>query len=313
MIVDEAPEPTEAPSRAAEALRLCRAGDEAAGLAVYRSLARPRLIATLPIGLHAHLLEEAGCSAAAAELRRIGVRGGGDVAWRATLPGAAPEAAAAEYAALFARGLANPFMVNRYLLALTALGRTGEVAAIYDASRLLHCVKLSGAEEAAAALLALEGQGEIGSRLSVRNMREIRSIHRTPAFADVMAACRAETAAYLARWAASDHPLARLVPEGFKIGAWGTISRGEGYNTRHTHPVAWATGVYYPVDAPVEAEGGALEIGGWSDPAPPGWPRASIRPEAGLLVLIPSYYVHWTRPLGVPGLRMSIAFDAVPA
>jgi hypothetical protein len=92
---------------------------------------------------------------------------------------------------------------------------------------------------------------------------------------------------------------------------WGLISRGEGYNIRHIHHRGWATGIYYPLGVPPDRPGGELRIG---CPArlretSPGWPDAEIRPEPGLLVLMPSFYTHWTVPLGRPGLRMSVAFD----
>lgn len=46
--------------------------------------------------------------------------------------------------------------------------------------------------------------------------------------------------------------------------------------------------------------------------SPAGWPDAKIRPEADLLVIMPSWYVHWTEPLERPGLRLSVAIDAIP-
>ncbi len=277
---------------AADGLRLCLAGDEAAGLARYRSIDGPPAYARLPLGLHVHVLRDAGREEAADTLAALTVRGGGDLAWKAVRGGVSPEAAAAEYEGWLARGLANPLMVNRYLRALTALERTAEVAAIFDSARLLHSVRIDGAEAAAKALLDREAGLEIGSRISIRDQREIRGLADIPEFAPVLAACRAETRAYHDRWAASDHPLARLVPSDFAIEAWGLISRGEGYNARHQHPIGWATGVYYPTGLDARFADGSLCIGGWSDPAPPGWPVAEIRPEAGLLVLMPSYYVH---------------------
>jgi hypothetical protein len=297
----------------ADGLRLCLAGDDAAGLERYRAAAESRAVSVLPLGLHVHLLREAGRDAAADALTVLTAMEGGDLAWQAAREGVPPEVAAAEYEAFVAKGHANALMVNRYLSLLTQLGRTADVAAIFDPARLLHCVQIGGAEEAAQALLDREMRAEIGHRMSIREMREIRGLRHLPELEPLIAAFRAETAAYHARWAASDHMLAPLVPADFKIAPWGLISRGEGYNDRHNHPRGWATGVYYPVGVPDEIAGGSLCVGGWDDPTPPGWPMVEVRPEAGLLVLMPSYYVHWTRPLGVPGLRLSIAFDARPA
>jgi hypothetical protein len=296
----------------AEGLRLCLAGDESAGLARYRSVAFPQHFAHLPLGLHIDMLREGGRDEAADALTAITLGGGGDLAWKAARAGVSDADRAAEYARFFAAGLGNPHMVDRYLRALTRLGRTDDVAAIFDPARLLHTVKVD-VGDAAQALLDREAEGRESERQSVYKMRMLRGLNRIPEFDALLAACRAETAAYTARWAASGHPLARLVPNDFEIRAWGLISRGEGYNSRHQHPVGWATGVYYPIGLPEAIGGGSLCVGGWRDPAPAGWPTAKIRPEAGLLVLMPSYYVHWTEPLGAPGLRLSVAFDAVPA
>lgn len=309
----EALNPDVATRIAADALKQCLDGDEAGGLDAYRSIARPRAFTRLPLGLHIHMLREAGRDMAADELIAMTLSRGGDLAWKAVRKGVAPAVAAAEYEEWLARGLANPLMVNRYAGALTRLGRIDEVAAIFDTARLLRRVTIGGADAVARALLDREAELEVGSRISVREMRELLGVHLLPEFAPLIAECRAAITPYLADWAASDHPLASLVPRDFKIGAWGLISRGEGYNTRHQHSVGWATAVYYPMGLPDEMKRGSLKIGGWNDPAPPGWPDFDIRPEPGLLVVMPSYYVHWTDPLGAPGLRLSVALDAIPA
>jgi len=297
---------------AADGLRLCLAGDEAAGLALYHTIAKPGLFAKLPLGLHVDMLREAGRDGSAESLAALTLRQNGDLSRKAMRADATAADKACEYEALLARGLANPLMVNRYLGMLTALGRTAEVAAMFDAERLLHVVRIDGADAAAQALLDREAGLEIGSSHSVRDMRKIPRLHDIAEFAPLLAACRAETNAYCARWAASDHPLAQFVAGAFAIQAWGLISRGEGYNSRHQHPHGWTTGVYYPAGLTPGIGGGSLCIGGWQDPAPPGWPVAQIRPEAGMLVLLPSYYVHWTDRLSAPGLRLSIPFNAVP-
>ena len=64
---------------------------------------------------------------------------------------------------------------------------------------------------------------------------------------------------------------------------------------------------------PEGSVGGQLRIGGWEDPAPPGWHDLEIVPEPGLLAIFPSWYVHWTQPTQAPGPRMSIAFDTLPS
>jgi len=94
------------------------------------------------------------------------------------------------------------------------------------------------------------------------------------------------------------------------IHAWCLISQGPGRLDRHSHKRGWVTCVYYPVGVPDGEKGGDLVVGPPEDgAAAPGWPHARIRPRAGLLVLMPSYYTHWTIPYDAPGLRVSIAVD----
>lgn len=306
-------DPEEAMRVAVDALRLCLRGEGEAGTAAYRSIARPGNFQRLPLGLHVHLLREAGRDADADALTALTLRWGGDLAWKALRSAATPAMAASDYEAWIAQGIATPTMINRYAMALTRLGRTADLAALFDPALLLRQVHLGDADAVARALLAREAGLAIGSRKSVKDLREVRHLEQRPEFQPLLDECRAATRAYFADWAASDHVLAGLVPREFSFGAWGMISRGEGYNVRHQHSVGWATGVYYPAGLSRDHGAGELRIGGWRDPVPPGWPDAAIWPEAGLLVLIPSYYVHWTHPLGRPGLRLSIAFDAIPA
>ena len=299
----------------ADGLRLCLAGEAAAGLACYRSAARPRAFGRLPLGLHVHLIEEAGRTDAADELRRMTLNQGGDLAWRAKRAGATQAEAATEYEALFARGHGNARMVSNYALVLESLGRSPDIAALFDQPRRLRFARLDCAGEVAESLLTLEAGMGPSVREVVHHTRERLDIDRLgdPAIDRLMAACRVEMAAYFTDWATSGHPLANLVPDQFGFSAWGHVSRGDGHATRHNHPVGWASAVFYPVGLDADEAGGNLRLGGWDAVPPPGWPDAKIRPEAGLLVMMPSWYVHWTEPLEQPGLRIAIAIDAIPA
>lgn len=302
----------------AEALRRLLAGDTPGGLALYDSYLKEPDLPMAPIGLHAVFLEQAGEIDAARKLLEAGVARGKNVAARAGGFGADPAEAAEEYEGLFARGLVNATMIHEYALALTQGGRAEEVARFFDPKRLLRVVRVEPADLADAAarlLLAQEERGDWQEAVqSVRNMTFVRKVQEMEEARPLLAALERESAAYLNGWADSDHPLAALVPRVFDIQAWGLISRGEGFNERHVHRVGWATGVYYPVGVETDGDRGALRVG------PPksleaqsnGWPTATIRPEEGLLVLMPSFYTHWTEPLGRPGLRLSVAFDLLP-
>jgi hypothetical protein len=316
----EQEEPEEpAPGRA---LALLLAGETEAGLALYERCLKLPNRQHIPVGLHLVFLERAGLDGVAEELRDLALRRGGNVAVRDLKPGSSPEKIAAEYAALFARGIANGRMIFRYLVMLSRLGRTDEVAALLDADRLLRSVRIdrpgpngeAGGLAAAVQALLMREEGaavdrEPGQPLS--GVRMLWGLHKLddPAARALIAALREEADHYLGDWAASDHPLAHLMRRRFELKAWALFARGDGYSTRHTHGAGLATGVYYPAGVP--GLGGDLMVGPPDElgDESPGWPNAAIRPEPGLLVLMPSYCVHWTVPLAGPGLRTSIAFD----
>ena len=74
------------------------------------------------------------------------------------------------------------------------------------------------------------------------------------------------------------------------------------------------SGVYYAL-LPEEGEPGAIEFGRPKPPFSAGFTPevALIRPQAGLLVLFPSFFWHRTLPFAGGGKRVSIAFDLIPA
>jgi uncharacterized protein (TIGR02466 family) len=104
---------------------------------------------------------------------------------------------------------------------------------------------------------------------------------------------------------------------------WATVCREGNYNAPHCHPDSAWSGVYYvdPGTAePSRPMGGVLEL---LDPRPaveqcsaPGDPYGlpvRIRPEAGLLVLFPSWLYHWTHPYAGVGERIAISFNLMSA
>ena len=303
-------------SSAEPAIAAILSGDEG-GFALYESALRAAELATIPAGLHLGMLRQAGREKDARRLADLALRYGADLAPRAgSFLGAEPEVAAEEYEALIERGEVNARMIYRYLLALARLGRWEEHARILAPEALFKVVAIDPgiAEAADALLLDLEEQAQPQeSAQSVRKMRMASDLDRLdhPAAVQLLAAISDHTEAYLAYWRASDHPLGRLVPQTFDVSAWGLISRGEGYNVPHIHGEGWATGVFYPRSA--EGDGGELVVG--KPEGAPGadvdWGARTIKPQAGTLLLFPSYYTHWTVPLNRPGLRTSVAFDVV--
>jgi hypothetical protein len=301
-----------------EAVRRMVAGDVETGLALYETYLQVPDLPRPPVGLHATFLEKAGQGQAAVALVAMGVKCGADVAIKAGDQRTDPLKAAQEYEDLFERGLVNAWMVQSYALALTRLGRGDEVGRLFNQSGLLRIVQLKQddlADSAAQLLLQHETNGVWQDAVqSVRKMTKVRRVHELPEAYRLVAALECEATRYLEDWRTSTHCFASLIPEAFEVRAWGLISRGDGFNARHVHPVGWATGVYYPAGLSSEGARGALQIGRpeFVPQAAKGWPEATIRPEKGLLVLMPSFYTHWTEPLGEAALRLSIAFDLVP-
>jgi hypothetical protein len=301
--------------KVAEALSLVMAGNQRAGMALYDEWVRGDFVADLPIALHLLFLERAGRNGECAALRDLAVERGASLVVRANLASADPDELAAEYEALFAQGTGNARMVFDYLKVLSRLGRIDALSSVVDTERLLKISHLSvdpGAVQRA--LLAEEERSAlVEADQSIRSMRKVEGLEhsRDPSVQALLTALEDEAERYRAAWAASDHPLANLIPQKLKMKTWGLISRGEGYNVQHIHPRGWLTGVYYPAAPPDGAPGGELRIGSPAelDGKHEGWPDVTIRPEAGMLVIMPSYYMHWTQPLGRSGLRTSTAFD----
>jgi uncharacterized protein (TIGR02466 family) len=104
-----------------------------------------------------------------------------------------------------------------------------------------------------------------------------------------------------------------------KLFAWMNMNPTGGFNAPHTHPGAHWSGVYY-VRQP-EVESGTSGMIEFLDPRSdlPAWrvlqskafrSKRKIRPEAGEIVIFPSYLVHWVYPNEAGGERVTIAFNA---
>lgn len=118
----------------------------------------------------------------------------------------------------------------------------------------------------------------------------------------------------------SGHPFALDPPKDFRLAMWSVVLEAEGHQVPHIHPTAWLSGVCYAKVPPV-VEAGAAEHTGWiefgrppddvgckADP-----PVRLFKPEVGLIVLFPSYLYHRTVPFAADQMRISIAFDVMPA
>lgn len=306
-----------------DALRLLRGGRLEEGLALYLEVLAGDA-RRVPVGIHAGMLADFGQDDAASAILEAGLRRGCDLGVKTALPGRTPDEVAREYEGLFDRGLVNAWMVSRYLLALDHLGRRAELRELLDPAQRVRTRKLDVSVSvdrevllSAAvreSVLAHEHDAVFEAKSqSVRQMHNLPNVHGLPdpAFRSLAVAVRGEVERLIAEWAPGGHPVTRWCPSRFSLSMWALTSRGAGFNARHVHHVGWYTGVFYATG--VEGAGGELRIGRPSevDADSPDWPDLTIRPEPGLLVLMPSYFTHWTEPLGQPGLRISVPFDVL--
>jgi uncharacterized protein (TIGR02466 family) len=106
----------------------------------------------------------------------------------------------------------------------------------------------------------------------------------------------------------------------FELVAWAAVNRKGHYNTSHIHPGATWSGVYYvdPGDPPQEGSGAVLEF---EHPIQamvmsffPGLLPSTliVKPEAGLIVVVPSTLVHIVLLYGGERPRVCIPFNARP-
>jgi uncharacterized protein (TIGR02466 family) len=139
-------------------------------------------------------------------------------------------------------------------------------------------------------------------------------------FADFVAALRAAIDAFLARLPVmADHPHFFRIPTEYRLSIWATVLVEGGHQLPHIHPSGWLSGVYY-VAVPESISDGDPDQAGWFEIGRPGDDLAltrppdarAIKPEAGALLLFPSYYFHRTVPFRGDQARISIAFDVEP-
>lgn len=104
----------------------------------------------------------------------------------------------------------------------------------------------------------------------------------------------------------------------FDLFGWGAVNRRGHYNTVHVHPAATWSGVYYvdPGEVATDSTDGALEF---AHPVaastmtffPTILPSARlVRPEAGMLILFPSYLLHSVRMYRGERPRICVPFNA---
>jgi uncharacterized protein (TIGR02466 family) len=102
--------------------------------------------------------------------------------------------------------------------------------------------------------------------------------------------------------------------------AWATVCRAGAYHAPHSHPDSAWSGVYY-VDPGTPSEdqplSGVLEFldprAGVEAVTAPGDPYGEpyrVRPQAGLIVVFPSWLFHWVHPYAGLTPRIAVSFNA---
>ena len=101
---------------------------------------------------------------------------------------------------------------------------------------------------------------------------------------------------------------------------WATICRSGAYHAPHSHPDSAWSGVYYVdpgTSSPDQPLSGVLEFldprAGVEAVTAPGDPYGDpfrVRPQAGLLVLFPSWLYHWVHPYAGQTPRIAVSFNA---
>lgn len=124
--------------------------------------------------------------------------------------------------------------------------------------------------------------------------------------------------AYMAALRPGDrtHPVDRRNSGAYRLsGSWSVQLQPGGYHIDHVHPRGWLSSAYYVTLPDVSDEDSRA---GWIRFGEPGTRIAGlhaehfVRPEAGMLVLFPSYMWHGTVPFTTGETRLTAAFDVLP-
>ncbi|WP_371999155.1 putative 2OG-Fe(II) oxygenase (plasmid) [Tistrella mobilis] len=248
--------------------------------------------------------------------------------------------------ALVDAGFANPRSFD--LLAATAIwaGNIPAARELTSPERFLSITRLHGPDdpdlaplvaELASGLEHYDRPGDRSIRMGSRRNHLERS--DSPVLRRLLDRLWRVACAYVDRLPADpDNPFLRARPAGLVLKAWSVVSGAKTHHLPHLHATSWVNGVYYaevpPVvaDAPVVADvagrPGWLRVGpaagrgfaaagdgdgpeGGADRV--GWAERWIRPEPGLVVLMPSHFTHETVPLGCDQRRICVAFELHPA
>jgi tetratricopeptide (TPR) repeat protein len=118
---------------------------------------------------------------------------------------------------------------------------------------------------------------------------------------------------------AAPHPFTAKLPRQWRLTSWAAVLERQGNLDPHVHYDGFLSGVYYcqlpaVIADPSEGQAGWFELGRLPERfcAPVGPEIRAVQPEAGMMILFPSYFYHRTIPFETGETRISIAFDVMP-
>ncbi len=144
----------------------------------------------------------------------------------------------------------------------------------------------------------------------------------TGALAELRAAIAASIDDYVAflRQTETNEFLAAYQPDDWVIDIWGVAMNNQGHQIAHYHPSAWISGCYYAKLPPVVSDDDPGQEGWIEFGAPPDdfvsngdFTARAYKPILGSMFLFPGYLTHRTIPFNSDEVRISIAFDIIPA
>ena len=113
-------------------------------------------------------------------------------------------------------------------------------------------------------------------------------------------------------------PFFASLPADWTLNSNAVVLRSSGYQDAHMHTSGYVSGVYY-VQVPSEVavgngEAGCLYFTDKERPAAEAQKHAHcmIRPQAGVMLLFPSYFWHGVAPFEGESERICVAFDVIP-
>ena len=155
-------------------------------------------------------------------------------------------------------------------------------------------------------------------RNGTQTVQNLFRANRNPVIDALQAAITAKIEKYIGTLpSGGEHVFLGNVPDEITyIISWSVRLHSEGFHANHIHPAGWLSSAYY-VSLPPEVGGDDESKAGWlkfgEPPAKDNIynlsPDMWVKPQAGQLVLFPSYFWHGTEPFQSDDPRLTVAFD----